>query len=62
MRLKLHSLYACWKIWLRWASSRNNAFMRLALRYTLVTFNDYGPDIKKNVEVVLDTSDIKVNR
>jgi len=28
-------------------------------RYTLVTFNDYGPDIKKNVEVVLDTSDIK---
>jgi len=25
----------------------------------LVTFNDYGPDIKKNVEVVLDTSDIK---
>ena len=47
---------------MRWASSRNNAFMRLALRYTLVTFNDYGPDIKKNVEVVLDTSDIKVNR
>ena len=44
------------------ASSRNNAFMRLTLRYTLVTFNDYGPDIKKNVEVVLDTSDIKVSR
>ena len=36
--------------------------MRLTLRYTLVTFNDYGPDIKKNVEVVLDTSDIKVSR
>ena len=34
----------------------------LTLRYTLVTFNDYGPDIKKNVEVVLDTSDIKVSR
>ena len=28
----------------------------------MVTFNDYGPDIKKNVEVVLDTSDIKVER
>ena len=36
--------------------------MRLTPRYTLVTFNDYGPDIKRNVEVVLDTSDIKVNR
>ena len=28
----------------------------------MVTFNDYGTDIKKNVEVVLDTSDIKVER
>jgi len=28
-------------------------------RYTLVTFNDYGPDIRRNVEVVIDTADIK---
>ena len=34
--------------------------MKLTLRYSLITFNDYGPDIKRNVEVVLDTSDIKV--
>ena len=34
--------------------------MKLTLRYSLITFNDYGPDIKKNVEVVIDTSDIKV--
>ena len=30
------------------------------VRYTLVTFNDYGTDIKRNVEVVVDTDDIKV--
>ena len=52
--LCLYALDVCWKIWLGWASFRNNAFMRLTLRYTLVTFNDFGPDIK-NVEVVLGT-------